>query len=368
MGKKPFFSIVIPTYNRAVDLQFALFCIFRQSFTDFEVVISDNCSTDETKSVVNRLDDKKIRYSRIKKTVGNALNIRRSIKQAKGEYIFLHSDDDFLVYEDTLQKIYNEIIKHDFGYIRLNYMSLSIDRTQIFLYKVNKPFTKNVYIDPNLENKKIFSFIVDSDPYFITGIIFKNSLPRNIKIVDSDPVPWIEIIFYTVKNFGACFVAKPSIVASWSRRKIKKNERHHIFTLINGKLRSENYLNVVKQKLNSKEYSNFLHKELMLLYVTLFPVIKIHVGNGIMISMARRIRSIDPSMKRNVKYWLYLIGTLVVPRFFLTFIRPKILYLYAKLTKVDNNTNTKNMLRELEKKFLNSRENVLKQENPIFKF
>ena len=161
MRKKPFFSIVIPTYNRAPDLQFALFCILRQRFRDFEVVISDNCSTDDTQAVVRKLNNRKIRYFRARKTLGNALNIKRAIKYAKGKYIFLHSDDDFLPYPNSLQKIYKEIAKHAVGYIRLNYLSLSLDKKWIFTYKLSKPFIKDEYAPPFQENKRILSFILD---------------------------------------------------------------------------------------------------------------------------------------------------------------------------------------------------------------
>lgn len=368
MHKKPFFSIVIPTYNRASDLQFALYCIFRQTFSNYEIVISDNCSTDDTRSLIDKLGSKKIKYSRTKKTLGNALNIKRAIKKAKGKYVFLHSDDDFLPYKNSLEEIHKGIITHNPGYVRVNYMSLSLDRKRIFSYKVNKPFIRNEYVPPFLKNKKVLEFIVDSDPFFITGIIFKNILPSNIKIVDSDPAPWIEILFYMVKNFGACFITQQHIVAFWSRRKIKKNAKHHIFVLINGKLRAENYFNVVKEKLNKEEYSTFLHNELMHLYVRLFPVIKVNVGNKIMLQMSVRIRLLDPTMKKSFIYWIYLVGPLLVPRKFLEIVRNIYLYMYARFSKVDSNKQIADTLKDLELRYLNSTENVVNRKDRIFKF
>ena len=366
--KKPFFSIVIPTYNRASDLQFALFCIFQQTFYDFEVVISDNCSTDNTKDIVSKFRNKKISYSRTKKTVGNALNMKRAIQQAKGEYVFLHSDDDFLLNKYSLREIYKEIIKYNPGYIRVNYLSLSLDRKRIFSYKVNKPFTRNEYIPSLLENKKVVTFIVDSDPYFIMGIIFKNTLPADIKMVDSDPAPWIEILFYMVKNFGACFIMQPYIIAFWSRRRIKKDAKHHIFLLINGKLRAENYFNVVKEKLNKGEYGTFLHDELMRLYVRLFPVIKVYAGNKIMLQMSVRIRLLDPTMKKNITYWTYLIGALIIPKILLRITRDVYIYMYARFSKVDGNKELVETLKDLELKYRNSTENVANRNDRIFRF
>lgn len=366
--KKPFFSIVIPTYNRAEDLQFALFCIFRQNFNDFEVVISDNCSTDKTEEVIGNLKDKRIRYYRTKKTLGNALNMKRAIEQAKGEYIFLHSDDDFFLYKNSLQEIYREIIKHNPGYVRVNYINISFNKKRIFDFRIGKAFKGTTHFPAFFKNKQILAFIIASDPYFITGIIFKNSLPNDIGIIDTDPAPWVEILFYMVKNFGACFIIQPHIVAFWSRRKIKKNTPHHVFTLIDGKLRSENYLNAIKKKINKEEYSIFLHNELIRLYVRIFPIIKAHVGNKIMIKMANRMRIIDGLMGKSITYWGYLVGALIFPRHLLRIARDVALYLYTKFSRVEDDKQIMITLKNLELEYLQSNKNVIKINNPIFKF
>jgi glycosyltransferase involved in cell wall biosynthesis len=368
MVKQPFFSIVIPTYNRASDLQFALYCLLEQTFSDFEIVISDNCSTDTTKLVVKRFNNKKILYSKTRKTLGNALNMKRAVEMARGKYVFLHSDDDFLPQKDSLQKIHNEIIKYKPGYIRVNYISLSLDKKYVFSYKVNKPFKGNEYVPPHMENKKIMTFIVDSDPYFITGVVFKNTLPKDITLIDSDPVPWIDVLFYSIKKNGAYFMNQPHIVASWSRRKIKKNTEHHIFTLPNGRLRGENYFDAVKKKIDQKDYNTFLHKELMLLYVTLFPLIKVNVGNRKMLQMAQRIRTVDSSMKTNYTYWIYLIGALVSPRIFLLYLRDFCVYLYSRVSKVDNDEKMMRILKNVEINYLQQKKYPFHQKERIFNF
>ncbi len=368
MKKNPFFSIVIPTYNRAEDLQFALFCIFRQTFNDFEVVISDNCSTDNTKTVISTLKDKRIRYSRTGKTLGNALNIKRVIKSAKGQYVFLHSDDDFLLYPDSLYTIYQEIMKHKSGYVRVNYVNLSSDKKRIFDFKIGKAFKKNEYLPAFLSNKKILSFILASDPYFITGIIFRNFLPRNIEIIDTDPVPWINILFYSIKNYGATFIMQHHIIANWSRRKIKKNTEHHVFTLIKGKLRCENYLNAVKKKISPEEYTVFLHYELMRIYVEWLPVIKFKVGNKLMLQMSARICSLDTTMKKSIEYWVYLIAAFLSPRGFLEIMRDISVYMYSRFSRVDNDKEIVDALKDLELKYLHSRVAIQSGNHHVFNF
>lgn len=366
--KKPFFSIIIPTYNRESDLQFALYCIFQQNFSDFEVIVSDNCSTDNTQAIFSKLKDKRIHYYRSEKNVDFALNVKRSVKYAKGKYIFFHSDDDFLLYSNSLQKIHDGIKKTNAGYIRINYLCLSPDKKRIFYFKVNKPFTANEYAPPLLDNKKVLSFITDSDPYFITGIIFKNNLPSKIEIVNSDPAPWIEILFYVVKKFGAYFISYPYIVGSWSRREIKNNEKHHFFTLVNGELRAEKYFNLIKKKINKERYNAFLHNELMLHYVRSFPVIKFHVGNKNMLQISKRLLLLDQTIAENISYWIFFVFSFIFPKSLLKIFRDIYLNMYIRFSRVDDYGQIVDKLKELERGFLISKENVIGREDPIFKF
>ncbi len=352
MTKRPFFSIVIPTYNRAKDLQFALFCIQRQTFRDFEVVISDNCSTDDTKQIVEQFEDKRIRYSRTEKTVWNSVNIERGIRLAKGTHIFLHSDDDFILYETTLGMIYEEIIAHRCGFIRLNYLSMSLDRKNIFAYRVHKPFTKNTYLPMSLDNHSIVWFIRNSDPYFISGIIFRNDFPKTVDIVDSDPAPWFNILFYNTKKFGACFIPKHQMIGLWSRRKIDKHQPHHIFSLIGGKLRAEEYLNAVKSKLTNIQFRIFLRKELYVLYVESFPMIKAKVGNSGLLQLSNRILYLAPEIKWKISFWILLIIALAVPEMLWVIARAIYLPFYARISKSRINWQIVFSIRDLENEYI----------------
>ncbi len=350
MTRKPFFSIVIPTYNRAADLRFALFCILRQSFSDYEIVVSDNCSTDDTEDVVKEFNNKKIRYFRNSKNLFIDVSQRKAVERAKGTYVFLHGDDDFLLYTNTLEMVYKEIVQYTLGYIRVNYVSLSLDKKHIFSFGT-KPFTKNEYLPPHASDEEVISFIIDSSHCFITGIVFKNSLPSHIKMVNADPCPWIDILFYVTKNFGACIIARPHVIASWSRRVIASGAEHHLFTIASGTLKSQNYFNALKRILRKQSYKKILHDQLMGIYVLLFPIIKINVGNKIMLQIASRIRSLDPAMNHDFRYWLYLFASFVFPRNLLKAARDIYLYVYALVSKVEHNDEIVKALKGLEREY-----------------
>ncbi|MBX6362394.1 MAG: glycosyltransferase family 2 protein [Gemmatimonadetes bacterium] len=93
----PLFSIVIPTYNRCELVRHAVESVLRQTFQDFEVVVSDNCSEDDTPAVVAAIADSRVRYVRTPRhgAIADSWDFARS--QARGTLVMMLSDDDALV-------------------------------------------------------------------------------------------------------------------------------------------------------------------------------------------------------------------------------------------------------------------------------
>jgi glycosyltransferase involved in cell wall biosynthesis len=100
----PKVSINILTKNRAELLQRALASVERQSFRDYEVVIVDDCSTDNTNAFLDGLDSKA--YSIIRQSVEKGITVNRqmALNSSKGEYIAILDDDDIWVDPDKLKK------------------------------------------------------------------------------------------------------------------------------------------------------------------------------------------------------------------------------------------------------------------------
>jgi glycosyltransferase involved in cell wall biosynthesis len=89
----PFFSIVIPLYNKEKYIQRTLDSVLAQSFADFEVVVVDDGSTDNGTSVVRSFGDQRIRLIQQKNSGGSAAR-NRGIAEAKGKWISLLDADD----------------------------------------------------------------------------------------------------------------------------------------------------------------------------------------------------------------------------------------------------------------------------------
>jgi glycosyltransferase involved in cell wall biosynthesis len=94
----PPISIGIPTYNRNIGILRTLKSIWAQNYPNYEIVISDNCSTDNTKEVLLELakEHSEIKYHRQEKNIGMIPNFEFVRKNATGKYFMWVSDDDVL--------------------------------------------------------------------------------------------------------------------------------------------------------------------------------------------------------------------------------------------------------------------------------
>lgn len=104
----PFFSIIIPTFNRASEITRTIQSVLDQSFLDFELLIVDDGSTDNTKNVVGGFNDVRIKYKWNEHSGCPATPRNAGINLAIGEWIcFLDSDDTWKV--DKLLVCFNSI-------------------------------------------------------------------------------------------------------------------------------------------------------------------------------------------------------------------------------------------------------------------
>jgi glycosyltransferase involved in cell wall biosynthesis len=108
-------AIVIPTYNRAIFLEETLKTVFseinRYPHRKILVYVSDNCSTDNTESIVKNFFDQGIKYHRNESNLGFDGNVDASILLAdSAKYVLIISDDDFLI-EDGLSHYFSLIEK-----------------------------------------------------------------------------------------------------------------------------------------------------------------------------------------------------------------------------------------------------------------
>ena len=91
------FSIVIPTRQRHDTLQYSIESVLNQTHKDFELIIMDNFSTQETAEVVASFKDSRIQYYRTPERLSMSDNWELGLSHATGEYITILGDDDALM-------------------------------------------------------------------------------------------------------------------------------------------------------------------------------------------------------------------------------------------------------------------------------
>ena len=91
---QPSVSVILPTYNRASLLRESIDSVLAQTYSDFELLVVDDGSTDDTREVVAGIDDKRLRYIGLAKNRGQAAARNTGIKEAKASLIASQDSDD----------------------------------------------------------------------------------------------------------------------------------------------------------------------------------------------------------------------------------------------------------------------------------
>jgi glycosyltransferase involved in cell wall biosynthesis len=99
---EPLVSVIIPTYNRPEYLQQAIASAVKQTYQNIEIIVSDNCSSENPRAIVESFGDPRIRFWRQERNIGMLANQVYACKIARGKYLAsLHDDDmwneDFLI-------------------------------------------------------------------------------------------------------------------------------------------------------------------------------------------------------------------------------------------------------------------------------
>ena len=107
--QNPKVSFVVPCYNLAHLLRDNIWSILSQSYRDFEVLIMDDCSPDDTKGVAQSFDDPRVKYIRNNSNLGAIRNYNEGISLSSGKYVWLISADDYLRSPHVLKR-YVEVL------------------------------------------------------------------------------------------------------------------------------------------------------------------------------------------------------------------------------------------------------------------
>ncbi len=108
----PNVSFVVPCYKLAHLLPECIDSILAQTYTDFEVLIMDDCSPDSTPEVARSFKDRRVQHIRNEPNLGHLRNYNKGISLSRGKYVWLISADDYLRSHDLLRR-YVEVLEAD---------------------------------------------------------------------------------------------------------------------------------------------------------------------------------------------------------------------------------------------------------------
>ncbi len=200
----PKVSIGIPTYNQPEFLRQAIQSVLNQTFQDFEIIVVDDCSTDNTPDVVRQFDDRRIRYHRTDVNLRPPRSWNECARLAQGEYFSILPHDD--LYEPTfLARMISELEQNaSVGFAQCAHFSVKED-----LHVIEERYiAKNEFVARGEEALNIQTRVHLMNP---ASILFRrNSI---IKHGYWDVNYWDDEVLTLKVAFHEGFVYIPSVLA-----------------------------------------------------------------------------------------------------------------------------------------------------------
>ena len=163
-------SVIIPTFNRAHLILNSINSVLNQTLKNLEVIIVDDGSTDNTKKIIESIDDKRIKYIKLLNRTGgsNARNV--GIKNAKGNYIAFQDSDD-IYYPEKLEKQLKNIMNNNSD---LDFCKHKFIRKNLFSYLLpNKEQEKTIY------SGKLFEELISKGNFIPTpSVLIKKQIMK----------------------------------------------------------------------------------------------------------------------------------------------------------------------------------------------
>ncbi len=198
----PYISVIMPAYNAEETVNCAVESVLRQTFSDFELIVIDDCSTDGTLDILRKLAERDPRIIIIENEQNSGVSHSRNtgVARAEGEWIaFLDSDDMWR--EDKLELQLRELEKHPecvVGYT-----------ASAFIDSAGNPYN---YVMP-AEEKTVYSTLLRKNLMSCSSVIIRSSVMKGIKM-PGDEMHEDYYVWLTVLRDGgyACGINEPLLI------------------------------------------------------------------------------------------------------------------------------------------------------------
>ena len=215
MSAKPKVSVVIPTYNRARSIYLAILSVQQQTYHDWELIVSDDASEDETKKLVDKLsaEDSRIKLIVSKRNAGVAHARNLAAIMAEGEFLaFLDSDDRWFPKKLERQVAFMDSLDASWGASHTGAKVNLLNRGKIvdsrpdksgYIFKDLLRFNAQIWTPTFMVRSTIYQELGGMDENLLRhqDIDFYRRVAERYKIA-ALPIPLAELFIYTNKRFG----------------------------------------------------------------------------------------------------------------------------------------------------------------------
>jgi len=157
----PAISVVIPTYNRAGLIGRSIQSVLDQTYRDFELIVVDDGSTDDTSSVVAAFRDPRINYVRLRRNRGAGAARNAGIRMARGKFLaFQDSDDEWLPTKLAKQMLIFEQASANLGVVYSDKQRVLTDGT--ITYHASPTVVRGRLVDPATQFYQVYRVGIQS--------------------------------------------------------------------------------------------------------------------------------------------------------------------------------------------------------------
>ena len=222
-------SIIMPSYNTAKFIEETVNSVLNQTYTNWELIIVDDCSTDNTDEVVSQFNDERIKYIKNEKNSGAAISRNRALQEAKGKWIaFLDSDDVWLPEKLKKQIAFMEKNGYKFSYTKYEEIDENSKPKNVFVSGPRKITKAGMY---NFCWQGCLTVMYDAET---VGLIQIEDLKKN-----NDYAMWLKVIkkadCYLLSEKLAKYRIRSGSISRHSKLKLIK---HHYLLYRVGEKRS----------------------------------------------------------------------------------------------------------------------------------
>lgn len=201
MSGDPLVTVIIPTYNRAGVLYYALHSVLNQTLQDFEIYVVDDASTDGTPDLIEHFGDPRIHYIRFSTNKKAAAARNAGMEKARGKYIaFLDSDDEWLPHKLEKQVACMESLSDEWGCCY----------TGAFVNKVGGLTTQRVY-QPKKSGTLVKELLMGNFVIWTPTFMFRRKCLEEVGLMDTQLIRSQDVDFYIrlLSRYKIASIAEP---------------------------------------------------------------------------------------------------------------------------------------------------------------